>query len=117
MANVVYQKWKEIKEIRNQNQYSSSNVKLKVFKNDHTGEFYFNLTHEQPSGKKFNGTALPSNEVNRRNSISRIRAYMRLIINGKYVARTRKAFLNWPSFEIDISEEFQVLLFTMPSSI
>jgi len=92
-------------------------VKLKVFKNDQTEEFFFNLMHEEPSGKKYNGSALDRDEVSRRNSIARIRAYIRLIINGKYVARTRKAFLNWPNFEIDVSEEFQVLLFTMPSSI
>jgi hypothetical protein len=73
--------------------------------------------HEEPSGKKFNGTALPSSEVNRRNSAMRVRAYCRLMINGKYVSRTRKAFLKWPNFEIEIGEQFQVCLFTMPSSI
>jgi hypothetical protein len=84
---------------------------------DNNGEFYFNLMHEEPSGKKFNGTALPSSEVNRRNNAMRVRAYVRLMINGKYVSRTRKAFLKWPNFEIEIGEQFQVCLFTMPSSI
>jgi hypothetical protein len=60
--------------------------------------------HEEPSGKKYNGTALPGSEVSRRNNAMKIRAYIRLIINGKYVSRTRKAFLNWPNFEIEISE-------------
>lgn len=60
--------------------------------------------HEEPSAKKFNGSVLPNSEVSRRNNVGRIRAYIRLIINGKYVARTRKAFLNWPNFEIDLSE-------------
>jgi hypothetical protein len=47
----------------------------------------------------------------------RIRAYVRLIINGRYVTRSRKAFLKWPSFEIEFTEQFQICLFTMPSSI
>jgi len=73
--------------------------------------------HEEPSGKKFNGSALPSSEVGRRNNAMKIRAYARLIINGKYVSRTKKSFLKWPNFEIKIGEQFQVCLFTMPSSI
>lgn len=40
-----------------------------------------------------------------------------MIINGRYVARSRKQFLRWPNLEIEISEQFQVCLFTMPSSI
>ena len=60
--------------------------------------------HEEPSNKKFDGSSLPSSEISRRNSILRVRAYVRLIINGKYVSRTRKAFLKWPNFEIEIGE-------------
>lgn len=47
----------------------------------------------------------------------KVRAYVRLMINGRYVTRTRKAFLKWPNFEIEVGEQFQVCLFTMPSSI
>jgi hypothetical protein len=93
-----------IKEVRAHNNYASSNVKLKVHKNGDTGEYYFNLMHEEPSGKKYNGTALPWSEIHRRNNAMRIRAYVRLIINGKYVSRTKKAFLKWPNFEIEVME-------------
>jgi hypothetical protein len=75
-----------------------------VYKNDEMDEFYFNLMHEEPSSKKEQGGPLPSSEVSRRNNAKKIRAYARLIINGKYVSRTRKAFLNWPNFEIEVSE-------------
>ena len=81
------------------------------------GELYFNLMHEEPSSKMQNGTALPSSEVTRRNNAMRIRAFVRLIINGRYVSHSRKAFLRWPNLEIEIAEQFQVCLFTMPSSI
>jgi hypothetical protein len=117
MATQLYAKWKQIKEIRQQNKFNSSNVKLKVHRDEDTQEIYFNLLHEEPSGKKSDGTALPSSEVGRRNNALKIRAYLRLIINGKYVSRTRKAFLTWPNFEIEERAQFQVHLFTMPSSI
>jgi hypothetical protein len=63
------------------------------------------------------GGALPGSEVSRRNSALKIRAYLRLIVNGEYVARTKKAFLTWPNYEIDVNEHFQLHLFTMPSSL
>jgi len=52
--------------------------------------------HEEPSGLKNGKEALPYSEVSRRNNAMRVRAYIRLIINGKYVSRTRKAFVKWP---------------------
>lgn len=123
MALKVYGKWKQIKEIRKTQGFSSTNVRMKVHKQpsiggEHdNGEFYFNMMHEESSGKKYDGTNLPGSEVSRRSHIQSVRAYVRLIINGKYVSRTKKAYLKWPNFEIEIGEQFQVCLFTMPSSI
>lgn len=92
-------------------------MRLKVHKLDN-GELYFNLIHEEPSAKMIKtGAALPHSEISRRNSAVRVRAYIRLIINGRYVARSRKQFMRWPNLEIDISEQFQVCVFTMPSTI
>ena len=90
--------------------------KLKVHKSE-DGEFYFNLMHEEPSAKMYNGTALPSSEITRRNDVVKIRAFIRLIINGHYVTRSKKAFLRWPNLELEIAEQFEVYLFTMPTSI
>lgn len=84
MADLVVNKWNQIKELRNKNQFSSSNVKLKVFENKQNHEFYFNLLYEEPSSKMFNGTNLPTSEVSRRLNAKKIRAYMRLIINVRY---------------------------------
>lgn len=103
LADVLYKKWKEIKELRKKNKFSSTNLKMKVHKGQ-AGELYFNLMHEEPSAKQFDGTDLPSSEVSRRNDSIKIRAYVRLIINGVYVARSRKAFLKWPNLEIEIAE-------------
>lgn len=42
---------------------------------------------------------------------------MRLIVNGKEVAKSKVAKLLWPAFEFELAEQFVVYLFTMPSSI
>lgn len=59
---------------------------------------------QEPSAKKSNDSALPMSEVSRRNRAVRVRAFVRLIINGRYVSRTKKAFLKWPNYELEISE-------------
>lgn len=88
MADLVVNKWNQIKELRLKNKYASSNVKLKVFMNDEIGEFYFNLMYEEPSAKKFDGTPLPNSEISRRGDAIKIRAYVRLIINVIYNINT-----------------------------
>jgi len=70
------------------------------------GELYFNIQHEEPSAKKKLGGALPSSEVRRRNNLNRIRAFLRLNINGRFVTRSRDAKLSWPNLEIEIMEQF-----------
>lgn len=90
--------------------FASTNVMLKIHKNEDSGEIYFNLTKEEPSGKldrgKNSGSALPHAEISRRNNAMNIRAYVRLKINGKFVSNTKKAKLSWPNFEIEVSELF-----------
>ena len=116
MAERLYQKWKEIKTLRKEKGYAATNLKLMVHKSE-DGEFFYNLMHEEPSSKTFTGAALPSTEISRRNDVIKIRAFIRLIINGHYVTRSKKAFLKWPNLELEIAEQFEVYLFTMPSSI
>jgi hypothetical protein len=118
LAQNVYRKWKEIKELRKTNGFASTNFKMNVHKGGpNNEELYFNIVHEEASSKQFNGSALPSAEVSRRNNMQRVRAYVRVIINGHYVTRSRKVFLRWPTLELDIMEQFEIYVFTMPSSI
>lgn len=49
--------------------------------------------------------------------MQRVRAYVRVVINGHYVTRSRKVFLRWPNLELDILEQFEIYVFTMPSTI
>lgn len=43
-ADALYKKWLQIKEVRDKNEYSSTNVKLMVHQKD-KGELYFNIQH------------------------------------------------------------------------
>ena len=67
---------------------------------------------------KFDGTTpLPGRETSRRRNIKNLTVQCHLLINNKKVAMTQKYKVNWPNFTADIMEQFQVHLFTMPSSI
>jgi hypothetical protein len=54
--------------------------------------------------------------VKRRAGIEKVRFFFRILVNNIYVARTNKKFLS-KDFEINISEQVQIKMFTMPSSI
>jgi len=55
--------------------------------------------------------------VSRRNDMGRIRLYLRLLINGEFVAKTREVMMTGLTYEFHVGELFQVKLFTMPTSI
>jgi hypothetical protein len=39
------------------------------------------------------------------------------VIDGMEVAQTRKMPINWPSFEVDILDQFQIFVFTLPNRV
>ena len=117
MAKSLYDKWHEIKSIRTAQGFIGSSVKLLIRtyqSSEGTEEYEFGLTHELPSEDK---SSLTSTEVNRRAVIRSTRIFLRLMINGEYVARTNKKYVTFPNFEVDICEQFVVYLYTMPNSI
>jgi hypothetical protein len=96
-------------------------VKLKV--TDHElergkRELYFHMYHEAVDTKK--GTkGLPFHESRRRKAIKSLKAQVTILVNGFKVSSTftKQANINFPSFEVDIGENFQIYLYTMPLSI
>ena len=69
-------------------------------------ELNFHLYHEAPDTKK--GTSnLPFGEWSRRRNVKDLKAQVTLLINGKKVSTTtNKAKINFPSFDVDIGENF-----------
>lgn len=45
------------------------------------------------------------------------RVYCKLLIDGVEVAETRRMPINWPSYEVDISDQFQIHVFTLPAKV
>jgi len=60
---------------------------------------------------------LPSSERSRQNRIKKLQVYAVLLINDRKVSKTNKAPVNWPNFNFQVKEMFQVHVFTIPSSI
>lgn len=56
-------------------------------------------------------------ETKRRADIGNLRVFANLVINGQKVATTKSYKVEYPSFEAEICEMFQVHVFTMPESI
>lgn len=46
-----------------------------------------------------------------------VRVYCKLLIDGVQVAETRRLPLKWPSYEVDLSDQFQIHVFTLPSKV
>ena len=54
---------------------------------------------------------------NRRRNLKNLEVFARLYINDQRVSETKPVKLKYPALEADLSEMFQVHVFTMPSSI
>lgn len=120
MANQIYQTWLEIEKERKEKNFSSTNLNLKVHKftlEDGSEELTFNMAFEQPSEQKNDGSGLSFGEKRRRGNAKDLQVHGVLFINGVKVAVTEKKAVNWPKFEAQFSEMFQLHLFTVPSSI
>lgn len=103
MAEDLYSTWTKIDDLRLQNKFSATNVRLKVHKQlmaDGNTEYIFNLSQQNPSEKTTDGGSLKNREVSRRKSIQKLQVFCRLYINGKRVSETRKQPVLWPDFEV-----------------
>lgn len=39
------------------------------------------------------------------------------MIDGKFVAQTKKTKISWPSYEVDICDQFMIHVFTLPAKV
>ncbi|MCB1160755.1 MAG: hypothetical protein KDK45_24855, partial [Leptospiraceae bacterium] len=117
LMNTIYSKWEDIKKIRDTQGYISTPGRLRVHaykSKDNTMENEFIMDQIDISHDDVN---LKRGELSRRRSIQKQRIFIRLLVNKKYVARTKKAFIQWPSMEADFQEKYQLYLYAKPSSI
>lgn len=119
-AEALYNKWTELKELRAANGYTSTCVKLGVrqYHDVKQDEYDFFLQPQEPSADTtILGVRIPNIELSRRKSIQAYRVFLRILVNGIYVARTTKKFMKWPQFQVSFSERFQLHLFSRPVKI
>lgn len=89
-----------------------------IFSEEHTDEFELFLSQQEYSKvSDFSGRVLPSNERNRRQKIAQNKIWIEVYINGGRVGCTKKMNLEWPSFEVNFLEKFQIYLFRKPAFI
>ena len=49
--------------------------------------------------------------------IEQTKGFCRLIIDGKQVSQTRVVPIQWPNMELDILDQFQIHVFTLPAKV
>jgi hypothetical protein len=72
---------------------------LKVHKGESGDDILFNLVKKPGSNDD-------PEVVKREQRVKNTQAYCKLIIDGRYVAETRKVSIDWPSFEVSILDQF-----------
>jgi hypothetical protein len=120
LANEMYDKWLELKRIRDQQKYQSNTLKLNVLKfNNKEGDenifdYAFVLTYSEPT---IDPRLLPKLEVERRNRIQKLKGYVKIYVNNIFVTKSKTFELGWPSFELDINTMFNLNVYTRPTKI
>lgn len=116
----LYEKWLELKEIRQKQDFESTTVDLKIREFDLPNgkkEIVFFLNSKEIQDKTLSGKSMPSSELSRRKRIKSLTATIDIFVNGKKVDKSRPANVSWPNFEAELGDQFLLFLYTMPKSI
>jgi hypothetical protein len=120
LANELYNKWLELKRIRDIQKYQSNTLKLNVLKfNNKEGEenifdYAFVLTYSEPT---LDPRLLPKHEVERRNMVQKLKGYVKIYVNNIFVTKSKIFELGWPSFELDMNTLFHLNVYTRPTKL
>ena len=120
-ANLLYNKWLELKNLRDMQKYKSTNLRLNVLKfpttnkeNPNIFDYGFVLTYSEPTQEE---KILPKTEIERRNKVKKLKCFIKIYVNGIYVTESPKYTLIWPNFELDINNLFNLNVYTRPTKI
>jgi hypothetical protein len=117
----LYQTWRDIKTTRQVQGYDSTGVKIAVqeYRNDKDDLEQYVLLRDGIANEKttFSGKSLPSKELSRRDSVRKTLYFLKIYINNELMATTAKTPIQWPSFEIEFKEHFDIFVYTKPYSI
>ena len=114
-ANLLYNKWLDLKKIRRDQGYTGTSIKLNVIRfndNDKDPNIYdyaFILTHDQEVDN------LPRDEISRRDKIPKNMVYLKIFINGAFAFETKPSQVMYPNYEVEINSQFVMNLYTRPT--
>ena len=123
MAQQIYDTWGEIVAMQGTQKFRATFADLKVH---HGNEFQkgryegladckdilFKLDPIPAQGVQENGKV----EANRCRALKSL-VSCRLLVDGETVARSKAVQLNWPAYDVDLLDMFQIHVFTLPSKI
>ena len=114
-ANLLYNKWLDLKKIRRDQNYRGSAIKLNVIrfndneKDPNIYDYAFVLTYDNEED------ALPRDEINRRDKIHKNMVYIKVFINGAFAFETKPSPMTYPNYEVEIKSQFVMNLYTRPT--
>ena len=114
-ANLLYNKWLDLKKIRRNQGYTGNPLKLNVIRfNDHDEDpniydYAFILTNNAEISD------IPREELNRRNKIPKNMVFLKVYINGAFAFETRPSPIMYPHYEVEINSQFIMNLYTRPT--
>ena len=114
-ANLLYNKWLDLKKIRREQGFIGNPLKLNVIRfNDNENDpniydYAFILTNDKEVDP------LPREEINRRAKISKNMVFLKVYINDTFAFETKPAPINYPHYEVEINAQFVMNLYTRPT--
>ena len=107
----IYDLWGKIKAEQTKTGTVNTFYKLKVYQGPEDMDVLYNLQ------KQADEIALKPETLRRKRATQQTQVQCVLRIDDVEVARTNKVPINWPSYEVDILDQFQIHVFTLPSKI
>jgi len=98
MANGLYDLWTQILAEREHQKFLSTNVELKVHKQQMDDGCVDELLDLKYDNSITPEKELPSAERSRQSKLRRLQVYAVLLINERKVSKTNKVAMNWPNF-------------------
>ena len=114
-ANLLYNKWLDLKQKRISQGYTGTPVKLNVIRfndkeNDpNSYDYAFILTNDKEMNE------IPREELNRREKIQKNMVFLKVYINGVFAFETKPAPMTYPNYEVEINNQFVMNLYTRPT--
>ena len=114
-ANLLYNKWLDLKDKRRAQGYSGTTVKLNVIRFHDVGmdpniyDYAFILTNNNEVED------IPKEEKNRRDKIHNNQVFIKVYINNVFAFETKPAPMTYPNYEVEINSQFVMNLYTRPT--